>query len=72
MKGIISYWYFCEFCLLISNDFRNDEYSEVIEGRICEGVCNICEKEVNMILSLLLIKRCLFMLMVFVLMVNEV
>ena len=58
-KGTTSYWYLCEVCLLTSNDFRNDEHSEVTEGRTCEGVCNICEKEANTTSSSVSIKTCL-------------
>ena len=33
--------YLCEVCLLTSNDCRNDEHSDVTEGKTCEGVCII-------------------------------
>ena len=39
--------YLCEACLLTSNDCRNDEHSDVTEGKTCEGVCIIWEKSVN-------------------------
>ena len=39
--------YLCDVCLLTSNDCRNDEHSDVTEGKTCEGVCIIWEKSVN-------------------------
>ena len=39
--------YLCEVCLLTSNDCRNEEHSDVTEGKTCEGVCIIWEKSVN-------------------------
>ena len=43
--------YLCELCLLTSNDCRNDEHSEVTEGKTCEGVCIIWEKSINIMRS---------------------
>ena len=43
--------YLCELCLLTSNDCRNDEHSEVTEGKTCEGVCIIWEKSINIMKS---------------------
>ena len=43
--------YLCELYLLTSNDCRNDEHSDVTEGKTCEGVCIIWEKSINIMRS---------------------